>query len=115
MRGAGTIVSVDKQGVGVSLDSPSGPADVVLQTGLLFGNTVRDVTGLLDASEFSDSRDFNEISTELNRIVETRVIAELKKRSAVGKPIKFYACGQLLPDSGSVIPLRLIPLKVELE
>ena len=115
VRGAGTVVSIDKQGVGISLENPRGSSEIVLHTGLLFGNTVRDATGLLDASEFSDSRDFNETSTELNRIVERRVIAELKERSKVGNPIKFYACGQLLPDSGSVIPLRLIPLKVAFE
>jgi predicted lipoprotein len=116
VRGSGTIVSFDKQGVGVALmGGANGSPDVVLQTGLLFGNTVRDASGLLDASEFSSSQHYNDISSELNRIVEMRVISELKKRSQVGKPITFCACGQLKPDSSEVLPLRLIALKVEFE
>jgi predicted lipoprotein len=115
VRGSGTIVSVDKQGTGVSLASASGSPDLVLQTGLLFGNTVRDASGLLDAGEFSNSQHYNDISTELNRIVETRVIPELKERAELGTPIKFYACGQLQPDSSNVLPLRLIPLKVDFD
>jgi predicted lipoprotein len=115
VRGSGTVVSIDKQGVGVSLNGASGSPELVLQTGMLFGNTVRDASGLLDAGEFSNSQHYNEISTELNRMVETHVIVELKQRSEVGKLIKFYACGQFLPESSDVLPLRLIPLKVDFD
>jgi predicted lipoprotein len=113
VRGAGNIVSVDKQGVGVSLAGPGGSPEVVLLTGLLFGNTVRDVSGLLDAGEFSNSRHYNDVSTELNRIVESQVIGKLKETAEVGNAIEFIACGQLSPDHGTAFPLRLIPLKVE--
>jgi predicted lipoprotein len=113
VRGAGTIVSVDKQGVGISLAGPGGSAEVLLQTGLLFGNTVRDVSGLLKAGEFANSRHFNDVSTELNRIVEMQVIAKLKQAAEVGHAITFIACGQLSPDQSSATPLRLIPLKID--
>jgi predicted lipoprotein len=111
--GAGTIVSIDKQGVGISLTGPGGSPEVFLQTGLLFGNTVRDVSGLVNAGEFSNSRHYNDVSAELNRIVETQVIARLKETAKIGNVITFIACGQLSPDQGTAIPLRLIPLKIE--
>jgi predicted lipoprotein len=113
VRGAGTIVSIDKQGVGISLTGPGGSPEVFLQTGLLFGNTVRDVSGLVNAGEFSNSRHYNDVSAELNRIVETQVIARLKETAKIGNVITFIACGQLSPDQGTAIPLRLIPLKIE--
>jgi predicted lipoprotein len=115
VRGEGTIVSIDREGVGVSIENAKGPADIVLHNSLLFGNTVRDATGLLDAGEYSDSRQFNEISAELNRIVETKVIAKLNEGAKVGKPIKFFSCGLLPPDSNNAVPLRIIPLDVEFE
>src|SRR5262249_10451455 len=40
VRGTGTIVSIEPQGVGLSLENAN-DADIVLQTGLLFGNAVR--------------------------------------------------------------------------
>ena len=92
-------MTIDKKGVGVALQGEAKEPDIVLQTGLLFGNTVRDATGLLDASNFPDSRQFNEISTELNRIVEARVIPILKEKAAVGRQIDFAGCAEI-PDEG---------------
>jgi len=115
VRGNGTIVTVDKKGVGVALERDAKGPDVVLQTGLLFGNTVRDATGLLDAGDFSDSRQFNEISTELNRIIETRVIPTLKEKSATGRRINFAGCADIQDESEIIRPLKIIPLVVRVE
>jgi predicted lipoprotein len=115
IRGNGTIVTVDKKGVGVALERDAKGPDIVLQTGLLFGNTVRDATGLIDAGNFSDSRQFNEISTELNRIIETRVIPTLKEKSARGRQISFAGCAEIQDESEIVRPLKIIPLVVRVE
>jgi predicted lipoprotein len=114
LRGVGAVVAIEKQSVGVSLKGEGHAADIVLQTRLLFGNTVRDASGLLDAGDFSNSQHFNEISAELNRIVETRVIPSLKRHAQIGQAIHFVACAQFMPDSTRVSPLRMIPLKVEI-
>jgi len=115
VRGNGTIVTVDKKGVGIALERDAKGPDIVLQTGLLFGNTVRDATGLLDAGDFADSREFNEISTELNRIIETRVIPSLKERSATGRRINFAGCAEIQDESEIIRPLTIIPLVVRVE
>jgi predicted lipoprotein len=115
LRGNGTIVTIDTKGVGVALQGETKEADIVLQTGLLFGNTARDATGLLDASNFPDSRQFNEISTELNRIVEARVIPILKEKAVVGRQIQFAGCTEI-PDEGALVkPLAIIPLEIHVE
>ncbi len=59
VRGNGTIVSVNKKQIGVSLAGAEKDADVELATGLLFGNTARDATGLLNAGDFPNSQQFN--------------------------------------------------------
>jgi predicted lipoprotein len=115
MRGSGIILSVDKKGVGIGLGNDAKQADVVLQTGLLFGNTVRDATGLLDTAKFPDSRQFNEISTELNRIVEADVVAVLKQNGAVGRHVTFAGCAEIPDHSELPHPLILIPLQVHID
>lgn len=115
LRGSGTIMAVDKKGVVVKLEDGGGDTDVVLRTGLLFGNTVRDATGLLDASDFPNSQHFNEISTELNRLVEARVIPKLKQRAAPGRKIQFVGCAQVSDDSAGAQPLTIIPLDVKVD
>ena len=115
LRGSGTIVMIDKKGVGVVLQGETKEADIVLQTGLLFGNTVRDSTGLLDASSFPDSRQFNEVSTELNRIVEAHVIPKLKENAAVGRQMHFTGCAEFSDEGAPVKPLPIVPLEFHVE
>jgi predicted lipoprotein len=115
VKGQGRVVAVDKSGVGIALKEGSDRPEILLQTGLLFGNTVRDSTGLIAASDFQDSRQFNEVSTELNRIVETEVILRLKENAFVGKRVRFVGCVEIADRGEFAIPLSIIPMQVEFE
>jgi predicted lipoprotein len=80
----------------------------------VFGNVVRDASGLLDPGEFSNSQHLNAISAQLNRIVEQRVIPRIKELSVVGQKIQFVGCAEA-PDDGRDMPLlKVIPLDVSL-
>ena len=113
LRGTGTVVSVEGKGVGVSLHGASGEADLLLKTGLLFGNTVRDATGLLTASEFPNSQEFNDVSTELNRIVESQIIPSLRTNAATGRALRFVVCAEISEDEAGGRPLKVIPIRAE--
>jgi predicted lipoprotein len=112
-RGEGTIVTVEKSGIAVSCVAPDDEAEIVLKTGLLFGNTIRDSTGQLLASNFANSQDFNAISKELNAIVERDVQSQLKQDAKVGDKIRFVACAEVRASSKKLLPLTAIPLEVE--
>jgi predicted lipoprotein len=115
LRGSGTIVSVDDKQIGVSLSDAISDADVVLVTDLLFGNTVRDATGLIRGDDFSNSQHFSEVSTELNRVVESTIIPRLKQQAKVGAAIKFVGCAEVTNAPRDVTPLKVIPLDVEFQ
>jgi predicted lipoprotein len=115
LRGAGRVVNVDKKGVGVALTGGATKPDVVLYTGLLFDNTARDVTGLLDASSFANSQQFNEISAELNKIIEARVIPKLKEKATPGEEIQFVGCAEVSDTVSDVRPLRVVPLEFTID
>jgi len=120
-RGRGTIVSVEKNTIGVSLadgvEATEGATrpDLLLKTGLIFGNTVRDATGLIKPSDFARSQQFNDISTELNRVVESRVISLLKEQAQIGRSIEFTGCAQVPNGRAAEMPLEVIPLEVKIE
>jgi len=114
LRGSGTIVSVGKEGVGVALQSDEGEPDIVLQTGLLFGNAVRDSTGLISPSDFPNSQHYNDLSNELNRIVETLVLPALKEQAKVGRRVYFVGSAEVLNERDWK-PLKLIPLEIKAE
>ena len=110
VRGSGKVAALEEETVVVSLDGSD--AKVTLTTGLLFGNTVRDASGLLDVSAYPNSQDFNDLSTQLNTIVETKVAPALKQAAVVGKAIRFTGCFEL-EDDAKPDALALIPIKVE--
>ena len=114
VRGTGVVVSVDRDRVGLALDK-DGNTDVVLLTGMLFGNAVRDATGLLNAGEFVNSQHFNEVSTALNRIVTAEVIEPLKREVGVGKVVHFVGCAEVRNEAQDLKPLRLVPVKASVE
>lgn len=111
MRGTGVVVSAEAKGVSVALRG--GDVDLLLKTGLLFGNTVRDATGLLNASEFPNSQEFNDVSTELNRIVESQIIPSLKTNAAPGRTLRFVVCAEISEDNADERPLKVIPIRAE--
>ncbi len=115
LRGTGRIVSVTKKGVALTLKDDGDTADILLPTGLLFGNTVRDGTGLLDASAFPNSQNFNDLSTELNRMVETTLLPKLREQAKVGVKISFAGCAEVAEEDADVKPLKVIPVSVKLE
>lgn len=113
VRGSGTIVSVGDKAIGVSLAAEGSEADIAIQTGLLFGNTVRDATGLIHGDDFANSQHFNAISIELNRVVENDVIPHVKQQANVGEQIEFVGCAEVTNLPRDISPLKVIPLDVK--
>ena len=109
LSGTGQVISVEKNAVGLSIDDDSTQVQVLLETGLIFGNAVRDGTGLLDVNDFANSQDFNAISTEINRRIETDVLPKLIQKATVGSTIRFVGCAQISDEGTDLSPLRVVP------
>jgi predicted lipoprotein len=112
LRGSGVVVAIDPHSTGVALEPQATTIDIALHTGPVFGNMVRDSSGLLDPSDFSNSQHLNDISTELNRIVEARVLPKLKEYATKGQKVQFIGCAELPDDGRDVRSLKVIPLDV---
>jgi predicted lipoprotein len=109
LSGTGRVVSVEKNGVGLSIEDGKTQVQVLLETGILFGNAVRDGTGFLDVDDFQNSQDFNAISTEINRRIETDVLPKLREAATVGSTIRFVGCAQITDEDTDLSPLRVVP------
>jgi predicted lipoprotein len=113
IQGTGRVVNVDSRGVGLAIRDGSAAPDVVFPLGMVFGNTVRDATGLLELDSFPNSQHFNDLSTALNRIVETRVLPGLRDQAKLGQAIRFVGCAEVVRDVQRRKPLKVLPLRVE--
>lgn len=115
LRGTGQIIGVKKNSLELALNEGDATTDISLPTGLLFGNAVRDGTGLLDVSEFPNSQDFNDLSTQLNHIVETTLLPKLREEVKAGVKIWFAGCAEIDDEDTDVRPLKVIPVSVKIE
>lgn len=109
VRGTGHVTAVGANAVALTLDGTD--TKVSLATGMLFGDAVRDATGLLDINSYPNSQDFNDIAAQLNSLVENQVVPPLRHMAAVGKALRFAGCFELeenaRPEVWSVIPVRI--------
>jgi len=112
VAGQGKVVSVADDEILLGVTAGSTNAEVSLQTGLLFGNAVRDGSGLLNVSDYPDSQDFNGISEALNHIIETRVQPKLREQAKVGVTISFVGCAEVNDESADLKPLKVVPIEV---
>ncbi len=113
IAGEGRVVSVSPDEVSLSLDVKGSSADVALETGNIFGNAVRDGTGLLNVSNFADSQDFNAISSEINRRIEEKVLPELRGK-AIGTTVHFAGCVEIADEETDLHRLQVVPVSVVL-
>jgi len=110
VRGTATVAKIDERGVWLDLGQHVAGTTVLL-TGPIFGNQLRDATGRIRIEDF-DSFDFNAISAELNKLVETRVQPELRKRAKVGARVTFTGAASVDDASEDRAILKIVPITV---
>jgi len=115
VSGSGRVVAVSDDEATLAVTDGSTNAEVSLQTGLIFGNALRDGTGLLSANDYPNSQDFNDISAALNHIVETRTLPKLREQAKVGAKISFVGCAEVDDEATDLKPLKIIPIETKAE
>lgn len=113
VSGDGRVSQVTPEAVHIALEGETAPGSVVIETGPVFGNALRDGTGLLDVNAFPNSQDFNAISTALNRRVETEVLPVLRTGAVVGARVRFLGCTEVSDPESWTPPLRIVPVRLE--
>jgi len=113
VSGKGRVLAVSEDEISLVITPGATDAEVSVQTGLLFGNAIRDGTGLLNVNDYPNSQDFNAISEALNQLVETRVQPMLRSDAKPGSIVRFTGCAEVNDESTDLRPLRVVPLMVE--
>jgi len=114
LNGRGTVADVTEDGVLVSLGASGRTPEILIATDFIFGNAVRDASGLLDVSDFPSSMEFNSIAAEINKIVLAEVIPTFREAVRAGMAISFTAAAEVHAEEPELQPLRVIPIIVEL-
>jgi predicted lipoprotein len=99
VRGSGKVVARERNTLRLSITGAE-TESVTIRLGPVFGNTVRDGTGLLDVNAFPGLQEFNALAAALNALVEQRVLPALKEKAQVGAVVSFVGCAEA-PESAA--------------
>lgn len=119
VKGSGTVLAVDtKSRVGLALVDIApfdGKPDVSVQIGpVLRGNSLRDATGLVRFTDFTNQLQFADAGNEINDRVLKMVLAPVVKDLTVGRRIQFV--GAVPAREGTSPPLaELVPAQLTVE
>jgi predicted lipoprotein len=112
VKGKGTIMSVNEDDVSVLLQSDTAKQTITLATEYIFGNAVRDATGLININEFNNTMDFNNVSAELNKIIREKVLPSFKQQAKKGNTIEFTGAIELNKEHLDLSNIEVIPVAV---
>lgn len=110
VKGQGMVRSVNKNEVVVTLSSGQ---SVSLATEYIFGNAVRDASGLIDITDFDNTADLNSLSAQLNELVRKQTLPVLREKAKPGRPISFVGALELNQAHLHLQSLTLIPMLIQ--
>ena len=115
IKGEGVVTAVNDDNVMVAVKLGDNTTPVKLNTGIYFGNAVRDVTGKISMGDFGNTMDYNTVSATLNKMVQTKVVAPFKAKVVKGNTIQFVGCVEMNTEQINTDNIQLLPVKIILQ
>lgn len=115
IKGQGSVTAVLDDKVMVTAQSGTNSITVQLNTGIYFGNAVRDVTGKIRMGDFSNTMDYNTVSATLNKIVQTQLLQPFKSKIVKGNTIQFVACAEMNTEQMNIDNIQLLPVQIKIK
>jgi predicted lipoprotein len=111
LKGKGTIESVEEEFLRVKT---SNNESIQIATDFIFGNAVRDGSGLVSINEFLNMTDFNNVSVSINKLVKEKVVSKLKIAAMPGMTIEFVGATEINEENIDLQNIRIIPVSAKL-
>jgi predicted lipoprotein len=84
-----------------------------LETKYIFGNAIRDASGLVKLTDFKTNADFNKVSEALNTVIREKVLPKNISKIKIGDEISFT--GALKLSKKEVLGLVILPVFITLK
>ncbi len=115
VQGSGFVVAADETAISVSC-ARGGAPDLKIATAHITGNVIQEATGLMDPSDFNSLVEYNNVATEIKRIVEARVLQAFRRQAVgAGTRVNFIGCAELNDELRDPLPLFLMPTVLEVK
>ena len=113
VKGEGQVISINENNVELAI-SGAQSQKVKIAIEYVYGNAVRDASGLLDMNEFDNTVEFNEVSAGINKIIRNDVLPSFKKAVAVKDTVQFVGAIELNRKFLNLDDIEITPVQVKL-
>lgn len=83
-----------------------------IATEFIFGNSVRDASGVINVNEFVNTMDFNNVSAEINKIIREQVLPPFRANVKEGSTIKVIGAIELNKEHLDLSDIEIIPIQL---
>jgi predicted lipoprotein len=88
---------------------------ILLETVYIFGNAIREGSGLVNIDDFLNMMDFNMVSVYLNQKARADVIDPFRTMTEPGMRLEFAGAVEINRLKMPTGPLRVIPVQIKLD
>jgi predicted lipoprotein len=110
VKGEGMVLRVNENNVLVSVDGQV----VEIETEFIFGNAVRDASGLIQANDYDKTADFNSISESINERIRKDVVPEFRTKVEKGNKVIFKGALELNKAHVELSQPEIIPVSIQI-
>ncbi|SMC87243.1 DUF2291 domain-containing protein [Pedobacter nyackensis] len=114
VKGVGKVMKVNENEVALLSTATTENLVVNIATEYVYGNAVRDASGLINTNDFDNTSDFNEISAGINQIIRDEVLPDFKKRIASGDRIEFVGAIELNKKFLNLSDIEITPVQLKI-
>jgi predicted lipoprotein len=114
VKGEGKVENVNENEIIVHIQAETQNTLVRIATEYVYGNAVRDASGLITMIEFDNTSDFNEVSAGINKIIREEVISDFKKKIKMGDRIQFTGAIELNSKSLELNEIEITPVQLKI-
>jgi predicted lipoprotein len=112
IHSTGKIIDV-KDGIYTIADEKNGI--LYIDTKYIFGNAIRDASGLVKLTDFKTNSQFNKVSESLNAIIRDKVMPKVIKTIKIGDSISFTGAIKLSKKQNLFKDIIVIPSQIKLQ
>ena len=108
-----TVTDVKEDEVILSIKHNDSLLTVNMATEFIYGNAIRDASGLVQVKDFPNTADLNSISEELNKMIRTNVLPAFKTSVKKGDNINVVAAVELNKEHIHWSNMELLPVRIQ--
>jgi len=114
VKATGTVTNVNEDEVMLRYGGADSTVNIQLETEFVYGNAIRDASGLVDLNDFTNAADLNAISEELNKQVRKNVLPPFKSAVKKDNVVDIVGVIEMNREHVNTKEIEIIPLKLKI-